>query len=119
VSAKRETNHISARAETWLRNAGKHFPTWEEVADDLFGSTGMLHELRDDGDTVDRIRSVWENLRDEGQQIEWEEAERAERWKGAQARMNADRERPPTEDELREAATIKGGGDIRNVLEVP
>jgi len=47
------------RADQWLRNAGRHYPTWAEVEDELFNDRGLLNG-RDD--LRDRVRTRWEAL---------------------------------------------------------
>jgi hypothetical protein len=70
-----------AKADTWMRNAGRMFDRWSEIEDELFGDRGMLHPWRHQPKLVDHVREAWETNRPIGEQIEAEELERANRWK--------------------------------------
>lgn len=70
-----------SRAEQWIRAAGKHFDSESEVVDELFGERGLLRGSRDDLRVRTRMVSLWREVRSEGEQIEREAIERAERWK--------------------------------------
>lgn len=53
-----DRDHARDRAEKWMRVAGRYFPTWTELHDELFGERGKLrawpqleqhfHDLYDD-----------------------------------------------------------------------
>ena len=66
-----------ARAEQWIRNAGKHYDRWDDVAEDLDAF---------DVDTAS-LKPLWIELRPEAEAIEHQARERAQEWIAAQRRL--------------------------------
>jgi hypothetical protein len=75
------------RASQWLRAAGKHFDSEAEVVDELFGERGLLREWRSDETLEARMVKLWRELRPEGELIESQALERAERWKAPRGQV--------------------------------
>lgn len=49
-------------AEQWLRNAGLHYPTWNETHDELYHERGTLHAYRDDHKLEQHLAELWDEL---------------------------------------------------------
>jgi hypothetical protein len=79
TGASRE--QAAMRAERWIRAAGKHFESDEEVVDELFGPHGMLREWRDDQALQTRMLDVWQAARPQAEAIEKQVLEHAARWR--------------------------------------
>lgn len=79
VSDERDRDKAVSRAEQWMRAAGRHYPSWEEVEDALFGDTGYGDggaSLRpyDSPQLRERMAKLYRQVAPEGQLIE-EQAE--------------------------------------------
>jgi hypothetical protein len=75
------------KAEQWLRAAGKHFDSEDEVLDELFDASGgdrhgpLLKPWRDEEMFRKRMVVLWRELRPEGVLIEQQAEERGRRWR--------------------------------------
>lgn len=79
VSDERDRDKAVRRAEQWMRAAGKHYPSWAEVEDALFGDTGYGDggaSLRpyDSPQLRERMAKLYRQVEPEGALIE-EQAE--------------------------------------------
>ena len=76
-----------ARAEQWIHAAGKHFDRASEILEELFDGLGgdrsepLLKPWRSDEGLRERMVTLWREVRSEGELIEQQAIERAERWK--------------------------------------
>lgn len=89
-----------ARAEQWMRSAGKHYPTAEEAIDELF-ERGVLGPWRGDEGLRARMSELWETLRGEGEEIERLAVERAEAW-----RRRRERRKPAAAGEVSDETEV-------------
>jgi hypothetical protein len=98
-----EKQRAIQRAEQWVRAAGVHFDSEDEVVLELFDTGKQLHayaqvtlerqpdksslltEPKGDAALVSRIRQLWRELRPIGEQSEADALQRAEEWKTQQA----------------------------------
>jgi hypothetical protein len=76
-----------ARAEQWIRAAGMHFDSADEVQDELFSTRGNLSAWANDQSLVTQMLDTWANHRPTGMQIERDADTRADKWKNDQARL--------------------------------
>jgi hypothetical protein len=70
-----------ARAEQWIRTTGCHFDRDTEIVDELFGDRGLLTDYHHDTGLVTLMTDLWHQRRPEGERIEAEAIEAAEKWK--------------------------------------
>lgn len=63
-----------------MRAAGKHYDRWPEVEEELFGERGLLSAY-DSPKLREKMRALWDEARPEGELIEKQAEERAEKWK--------------------------------------
>jgi hypothetical protein len=68
------------RAEQWIRNTGCHFDRESEVEDELFGDRGLLQGYPDQL-LKQRMLTLWQQCRPEGERIEAETIQAANKWK--------------------------------------
>lgn len=82
VSASDERDRTKAigRCEQWMRAVGKHFDSEGEIVEELFGDLGRLRHWRKDERLHERMLKLWREVRSEGERIEDEADERAQRW---------------------------------------
>lgn len=80
-------------AQRWMRNVGLLFDRWSEVDDELFGDRGCLRHWKDDPALRTHMRSLWDELRPLGEEVEADELERAKRWLASQTKVKEARKR--------------------------
>jgi hypothetical protein len=59
-------NTAIQHAEQWMRSAGVHYPTADEVLEHLFGPTGNLRSWANDTELQSRLVQQWLDLRPSG-----------------------------------------------------
>lgn len=94
-----------ARAEQWTRNAGLHYPTFEEALEDI-----PAHHEDDTG----RLLELWTQLRPAGIQTDTDQDERLAGWKARQDELPAAPTRHRTLEDLRDLARLKAQQPLPN-----
>jgi hypothetical protein len=79
-----ERDKTIARAEQWMRNAGMHYDSEQELLDELYGERGRL---RDHPDTRQRMLALWTELRPIGEQLDQDAIDRGTRYQEQRERL--------------------------------
>ena len=79
---------LALKVESWIRTAGRTFPTWAEVEDEIFerglgGGTKSGLRIAKRDDLVARFYGVWLQARPGGIETERDAEQRAQAWKRA------------------------------------
>jgi hypothetical protein len=97
TDARDRTKQVE-RASQWMRAAGKHFDSEDELLDALFGDNGQLRQWASDERLRERMRKLWNEVRPEGVLIDEQAEERARAWWAMREKLVASRE--PSDDDI-------------------
>lgn len=88
ADGRAERERSIRQAEAWIRNAGLHCPTLDDIQHELFEARqALLAPWRHDELLQQRMATLWREMRPTGEQLDAEVAERAQRWLAAQERL--------------------------------
>jgi hypothetical protein len=122
ASDERDRDKAIRRAEQWVKVAGKHFDSGDEVEVELFGDLGILATWRDDEALHERMAQLWAEVRPEGLLIEEQAEERARAYIAANGQVPGERglpvTRPPWKVPLGETRIVEPGMEDEPVVEL-